>query len=162
MSYFLNNYTRLASISIKDWIEIHAYCRRYDVESGLKPFMNKYLFDAPMGGAIHVWDAEYWEIDLGYLHCTFYPDRSDQKHPGEILEEVIESNGELSFIPGFVGGAQWVDIYFDTGSFEDVKVDIDKNGEIIYSWERNWNSQMGKEFFVKLFKEVTGNNYENK
>lgn len=159
---FKDHYPRIASISVEDWVRIHQFCRGHDVESGID---REILYDARREGAIHVWSRENWRVPNGRMFCTYYPDRSDQIHSGEIIEDVMygRMDPDVSAIPGDVGGAQWVDIYFATGMWDEFGIDyVIENYEKIlrYSKERNWTPEMGREYFIQLYEEVTGKQYK--
>jgi hypothetical protein len=79
----------IAVVSVSDWARIHEFCREHDIAHGNSLW---HMFDAPTGGAINCWtiDESHWQR-MGELCGTFYPERSDGRHPGIIIEDIEEA-----------------------------------------------------------------------
>jgi hypothetical protein len=159
------DYIRIASISVEDWIKIHRFCLEHDVLYGIdvkSGICREMLYSPDMGGAIRMWKKKNWDSDRSEF-CTYYPKRSDQLSLGEMIEDAVNDRRGLTVLDnGGVEGAQWVDIMFSTGGWEDEGIDyVIENGNRIpkYSEERNWSPEMGRKHFMELYEEVTGEIY---
>ena len=131
----------IAILSLSDWTRIHEFCREHDIAKGNSPW---HLFDAPTGGAINCWtiDESHWQR-MGELRGTFYPKRSDDQHPGIIIEDIMAGKVALEALlrGGFMAGAEAVIVLFSPAN-----PDLNNQVEV----EAAWPVEQAREFFDKL------------
>lgn len=155
----------VAVVTRDEFIRIHRRCQEQDVDWGG-------IYDASSGGAINVWGRDGWEKPDGHLHCTFYPERLDGKHPGEMLEELMRTPALLAVASeGRVGeghliqegvlglltaGCEWLAVTYEPGTHGGEFGRFRADDPDRWGLDKDWTLDQAREHFKSLYAMVLG------